>query len=270
LISISGKCFVDAQGRAEEVLDKNTICMRTIKLIVEYDGTDYVGWQVQPNGVSVQQVIEAAIEKLLGEATRLQSSGRTDSGVHARGMVASFRTWKSLPLRAFSDGLNSLLPPDIAIRDAADVAAGFNPRRDATGKHYRYTILNAPRRSPLDRHFVWHLRGNLNLADMQRAAAYFVGEKNFAAFRAANCNAATTVRRIDSVGVTRSGDYIVMDVKGSGFLKNMVRIMAGTLVGVGQGVLAAESIPGLLSAGDRKKAGITAPPQGLCLVEVYY
>jgi tRNA pseudouridine38-40 synthase len=105
---------------------------------------------------------------------------------------------------------------------------------------------------------------------MQQAAAYFVGERNFAAFRASNCNAATTIRRIDAVEVTRSGDYILFDVKGSGFLKNMVRIMAGTLVGVGQGVLVAESIPGMILAGDRKKAGITAPPQGLCLVEVFY
>lgn len=249
---------------------KPTMSMRTIKLIVEYDGTDYVGWQVQPNGLSIQQVIEEALEKLLGEPVRLQSSGRTDSGVHARGMVASFQTEKSLPLRAFSDGLNSILPPAVAIRQADEVPTGFNPRRDAVGKHYRYTIRTAPRRSPLDRQVVWHLRGELDLPAMQQAAAYFVGERDFAAFRASNCNAATTIRRIDSVEVTQSGDYIQIDVKGSGFLKNMVRIMAGTLVGVGQGVLAAESIPGLILAGDRKKAGITAPPQGLCLVEVFY
>jgi tRNA pseudouridine38-40 synthase len=254
----------------ESFLVKSTMSMRTIKLIVEYDGTDYVGWQVQPNGLSVQQVIEEALEKLLGEPVRLQSSGRTDSGVHARGMVASFLTVKALPLRAFSDGLNSILPPAIAIRRADEMPAGFNPRRDAVGKHYRYTIRIAPRRSPLDRHDVWHLRNELDLQTMRQAAAYFVGEKDFAAFRASNCNAATTTRRIDSVEVTRSGDYIVMDVKGSGFLKNMVRIMAGTLVGVGRGVLAAESIPSLILAGDRKKAGITAPPQGLCLVEVFY
>jgi tRNA pseudouridine38-40 synthase len=244
--------------------------LRTIKLIVEYDGTDYVGWQVQPNGLSVQQVIEEALEKLLGESVRLHSSGRTDSGVHARGMVASFLTGKTLPLRAFSDGLNSILPPDVAIRQADEMPAGFNPRRDAVGKHYRYTIHNAPRRSPLDRLIVWHLRGELNLPAMQQAAAYFIGERDFAAFRASNCNAATTIRRMDSVEVTRSGDYIFIDVKGSGFLKNMVRIMAGTLVGVGQGVLAANSIPGMITAGDRKKAGITAPPQGLCLMEVFY
>jgi tRNA pseudouridine38-40 synthase len=244
--------------------------MHTIKLIIEYDGTNYVGWQCQPNGVAVQHVIEEALAKLLGGPVRLRSSGRTDAGVHARGMVAAFRTGKSIPLRAYSDGLNSLLPPDISIREAFEASAGFNPRSDATGKHYRYTILNSPRRSPLNRFFVWHLRGELNLVAMQRAAAYFVGEKDFAAFRAANCNAGTTVRRIDSVEISRSEDYILIDVKGSGFLKNMVRIMVGTIVGVGQGVLTAEGIPALLAGRDRKKTGITAPPQGLCLMEVFY
>jgi tRNA pseudouridine38-40 synthase len=244
--------------------------MYTIKLIIEFDGTNYVGWQFQPNGVSVQQVIEEALAKLLGGPTRLRSSGRTDAGVHAKGMVAAFRTDKSIPLRAYSDGLNSLLPPDIAIREAVEMPAGFNPRSDAIGKHYRYTILNSLRRSPLNRFFVWHLRGKLDLAAMQQAATFFVGEKDFAAFRAANCNARTTVRRIDSMEISRCEDYILIDVKGSGFLKNMVRIMVGTLVGVGQGVLTAEGIPDLQAACDRKKSGITAPPQGLCLMEVFY
>jgi tRNA pseudouridine38-40 synthase len=244
--------------------------MRNIKLIIEYDGTNYVGWQFQPNGLSIQQVMEEALSQLLGEPARLKSSGRTDSGVHARGMVAAFRTGKNLPLRAFSEGLNTRLPRDIAIREAVEVHQGFNPRSDAVGKHYRYTILNAPRRSPLDRYVVWHLPGELDLQSMRQAAASFVGEMDFSAFRASNCNAATTVRRIDSVSVSRTDDFIIIDVKGSGFLKNMVRIMVGTLVGVGQGAFSANSISGLILAGDRKKAGITAPAQGLCLIEVYY
>jgi tRNA pseudouridine38-40 synthase len=244
--------------------------MRTIKLIIEYDGTNYVGWQFQPNGVSVQQVMEEALAQLLGEPVKLRSSGRTDSGVHARGMVAAFRTGKTLPLRAFSDGLNSRLPRDIAIREAIEAPEDFNPRSDAVGKHYRYTILNASRRSPLDRYVVWHIPRELDLQAMRQAAECFVGEKDFSAFRASNCNAGTTVRRIDSVAVSRTDDFIIIDVKGSGFLKNMVRIMVGTLVGVGQGAFAADSISGVISAGDRKKAGITAPPQGLCLMEVFY
>lgn len=244
--------------------------MRTIKLTIEYDGTGYAGWQVQPNGLSVQEVLEKALEKLTGEKVRLRSSGRTDAGVHARGMVAAFQTGKTIPLRAFSDGLNSLLPPDIAVREAEEAHPDFNPRRDAIGKHYRYTILNSPRRSPLSRQFVWRFAGELDLAAMRQAARHFLGERDFAAFRASNCAARTTVRRIDSMEISRNGDMIVIDVVGTGFLKNMVRILVGTLVEVGRGSMAPDEIPRLIEEGDRKNAGMTAPPQGLCLVEVYY
>lgn len=244
--------------------------MRSIKLIIEYDGTQYAGWQVQPNGLSVQEVIEEALSRLLKEKVRLRSSGRTDAGVHARGMVAEFGTDKTIPLKAFSDGLNSLLPQDIAIRDAQEATPGFNPRKDAKGKHYRYTILNAARRSPLNRFFVWRVGGDLDLPAMERAARHFVGEKDFAAFRASNCAAKTTIRRIDSLQISRQEEFVVIDVIGSGFLKYMVRIIVGTLVEVGKGVRDPEEIPRLLEAGDRRRTGITAPPQGLCLVEVIY
>lgn len=247
-----------------------SLFMRTIKLTIEYDGTGYAGWQIQPNGLSIQEVLEKALEKLTGEKVRLQSSGRTDAGVHARGMVAAFRTGKTIPLRAFSDGLNSLLPPDIAVREAEEAPAGFNPRRDATGKHYRYTILNSSRRSPLNRMFAWRLPGELDLAAMRQAARHLLGEKDFAAFRAANCAAKTSIRRMDSLDIAKSGNIIVIDVVGSGFLKNMVRIMVGTLVEVGRGAVDPDDIPRLLDLGDRKHAGMTAPPQGLCLMEVYY
>lgn len=244
--------------------------MRTIKLTIEYDGTGYAGWQVQPNGLTVQEVIEEALARITGERLRLRSSGRTDAGVHARGMVAAFQTEKTIPLRAFSDGLNSLLPPDVAIRDAEEALPGFNPRRDAAAKHYRYTILNSYRRSPLNRHFVWRVGGELDLQAMSRAAGHFAGERDFAAFRAANCAAKTTIRRIDSLDISRQGDMIAIDVVGSGFLKNMVRIMVGTLVEVGKGATDPDDIPGLIESRDRKKTGSTAPPQGLCLMEVFY
>ncbi|HYS43281.1 MAG TPA: tRNA pseudouridine synthase A, partial [Geobacteraceae bacterium] len=145
--------------------------MRTIKLIIEYDGTNYAGWQVQPNGLAIQQVMEEALARILGAPTRLYSSGRTDAGVHARGMVAAFRTDREMPLRAFSDGLNVLLPPDIAVKDAVEMSPEFNPRYDARGKHYRYTIYNGKRRSPLSRLYAWHLRGRLDIAVMREAAA---------------------------------------------------------------------------------------------------
>ena len=244
--------------------------MRTIKLIIEYDGGNYAGWQVQPNGLSIQEVMETAIKTLTGETVRLRSSGRTDAGVHARGMAAVFETARDIPLRAFSDGLNSLLPTDIAVREASEAPCGFDPRRDARGKLYRYTILNAPRRSPLARHGAWHLRDRLDLDAMRSAAAFFVGEHDFAAFRTAGCAARTTVRRIHSVTVVKDGDVITIDVRGTGFLKNMVRIMVGTLVNVGRGKSEPALVSRLLAEPGSVAAGATAPPHGLCLEEVYY
>ena len=244
--------------------------MRAIKLIIEYEGTQYSGWQIQPNGLAVQEVLEGALSGLLKEQVRLVSSGRTDAGVHAKGMVASFRTERNLPVKAFCEGLNSLLPPDIAIREAVEVSPEFNPRRDAVAKHYRYTIYNSSRRSPLNRQYVWRLSGPLDCDAMQQAAVQFVGEKDFAAFRASNCAAKTTVRRIYSLDISRCDDMIVFDVRGSGFLKNMVRIIVGTLVEVGRGGMDVDDIVSLFQEKDRRKAGITAPPQGLCLLEVFY
>ncbi len=244
--------------------------MRNIKLIIEYDGSGYVGWQWQPNGLSIQQVLEDALSKILKEPVRVISSGRTDSGVHAMGMIAAFRTKKNVPLKAFREGLNSILPPDIAVRDAFEMPAEFHPRKDALGKLYRYTIWNTPLRSPLNRFNSWQLKDELDLEAMRVAAAHFIGEKDFSAFRAAKCSAKTTVRRIDSLEIYRDKDFIFIDVKGNGFLRNMVRIIVGTLVEVGRGAMSPGDIPEVLEGCDRVKSGITAPPQGLCLVEVFY
>jgi tRNA pseudouridine38-40 synthase len=244
--------------------------MRTIRLTIEYDGTCYSGWQRQPNGLAVQQVIEEALCRLLGERIDLRSSGRTDAGVHARGMAAAFQTNTNLPLKAFVDGANRFLPADIAILEAIEVPAGFKPIADALAKHYRYTILSSAVRSPLRRFHAWHLREELDLKAMQEAASGFVGRHDFAAFRASNCAAKTTVRRVDSVEITRSDDTIHIDVIGGGFLKNMVRVMVGTLVDIGRGRFAPGHIPWLLQNCDRKKAGATAPACGLCLVKVHY
>ena len=242
-----------------------------IKLIIEYDGTDYCGWQVQPNGVTIQEVLETALAKLLGDTVRLRSSGRTDAGVHARGMVAVFHTARLLPLQAFVHGLNGLIPPDIAIRSAEEVHPEFNPRADAVGKLYRYTILNAPTRAPLLRHYSWHLRECLDLDAMREAASAFVGKHDFSAFRAANCAAKSTERTITALDIAADPEgLITIDVRGTGFLRNMVRIMVGTLVAVGRGKLVSGTVYRLLAAGDRTQAGVTAPPQGLCLMEVYY
>lgn len=243
--------------------------MHTIKLTIEYDGSAYVGWQFQPNGLAVQQVMEEALAGFLGGRVSLHSSGRTDAGVHAKGMIACFRTERSLPLSAYTEGMNRKLPPDIAVVAAEEVAADFNPRHDAQGKHYRYTIRTAQLRSPLTRLHAWHLREKLDLELMRAGAVFFVGEHDFAAFRTSGCAAKTTIRRMDSVGISSSGDLIHIDVIGSGFMRNMVRIMAGTLVEIGKGKMMPEHVRRCLTE-PGVKPGPTAPPQGLCLMEVFY
>ncbi|WP_298272852.1 tRNA pseudouridine(38-40) synthase TruA [Geobacter sp.] len=244
--------------------------MRQIKLVVEYDGTGYAGWQLQPNGVSIQETMERALATMLKVPVRLHSSGRTDAGVHARGMVAAFKTDTAVPLRAFSEGLNALLPPDIAVSSAEEVPLEFHPRFDARGKHYRYSIYRGERRSPLARLWAWHVRTPLDLALMREAAELMVGEHDFASFRTAGCAAKTTVRRIDAVDIVEEGDFLRIDVRGSGFLRNMVRMMAGTLVEVGRGRRTPRDVALLLSRPGSTPAGPTAPPHGLCLHEVYY
>lgn len=244
--------------------------MPTVLLTIAYDGTNYSGWQVQPNGLAVQQVVEDALERLLGERVRLCSSGRTDAGVHARAMPAAFVTNRELPLRAFVEGTNRYLPDDIAVQAARLVPDGFKPISEALAKHYRYTILNSTVRSPLDRLYGWQVRDSLDLPAMVRAAGYFVGRHDFAAFRASNCVAKTTVRRVDSVEISRAGSCITIDVVGEGFLKYMVRVMSGTLVDVGRGRFAPEHVEELLREGNRQKAGVTAPACGLCLMKVFY
>ncbi|MBT0666325.1 tRNA pseudouridine(38-40) synthase TruA [Geobacter pelophilus] len=244
--------------------------MRNILLTIEYDGTNYAGWQVQPNGLAIQQVLEEALERLLKEQVRLYSSGRTDAGVHAMAMPASFTTTRDIPLKAFTAGLNGLIPPDIAVKDAREVPLEFNPRREATLKHYCYSLHLGQNRSPLRRLYSWHVRGSLDVGAMRIAAGHFVGEHDFASFRGTGCAAKTTIRVVKSVTLSENGEFLQIDVKGVGFLRNMVRIMTGTLVEVGLGRRNPESILDLLRVPDRSAAGVTAPPQGLSLVEVSF
>lgn len=244
--------------------------MRKIRLVIEYDGTRFAGWQRQINGLSVQEVVEEALQELTGEAIRLHSSGRTDAGVHARGMVAHFRTARDLPLSAFRDGVNRHLPADVAVREAAESLPDFHARHSARGKWYRYTLCLSPVRSPLTARTAWQIRAPLDLEAMRRAASAFAGCHDFCAFRAANCNARKTVKEIFSVELLSEGNLLHLDVKGEGFLRTMVRVMAGTLVEIGLGKRPAGDIENLLRQGRRTEAGLTAPPQGLCLMEVWY
>jgi tRNA pseudouridine38-40 synthase len=244
--------------------------MRTIKLIIQYDGTNYCGWQEQANGSTVQETIELALAKILGQRVRVQSSGRTDAGVHAVAMPAVFKTATTIPIKAFVDGLNSHLPPDIAVQSAEEVPAGFRAIGGARAKTYRYTIYNAPVRSPLNHRTSWHVRDTLDLEAMQEAARLFIGEHDFAAFRGANCSAVTSNRRIDAVVINQQESLVTIDVTGGGFLKYMVRIMVGTLVDVGRGRFLPGYISDLLGKPDRQRSGVTAPPQGLTLLQVVY
>ena len=243
--------------------------MRTILLTLEYRGTNYIGWQVQPNGLSVQEVVETALVELSGETLRIHSSGRTDAGVHARCMLAHFRTAGDLPLKAFRDGLNSLLPQDIAVREAREMPEGFHARYDARGKWYRYTLYRGQVRSPLHAETAWHLRGELSLPAMRQAAEILVGQHDFRAFRSSSCAAKTTNREIFSVEFVEEGDLLHIDFRGSGFLKNMIRMLVGTLIQVGQERRPLSDIPELLCGNPDLRSGPTAPAHGLCLMEVW-
>lgn len=244
--------------------------MRTIRLTIEYDGTGYAGWQVQPNGLAVQEVVENALARVLGENVRLTSSGRTDAGVHAKGMVAHFVTSGELPLPAFREGVNRHLPRDVAIREAVEVPGDFHARFSSRGKWYRYTLYQGPVRSPLAGRTSWHIRSPLDVEAMSQGADAFVGTHDFSAFRSSSCEAKTTVREIFSVDILPEGELLRIDVKGRGYLKNMVRVMVGTLMEVGLGRRPAGDIRRLLEDGRREQSGRTAPPQGLCLMEVWY
>lgn len=245
--------------------------MPRLKLTLEYDGTDYVGWQTQPNGRAVQEVVEAALAELLGAATRVTAAGRTDSGVHALGQVVAFSTERSLPLKAYTAGLNGHLPPDIAVVAAEEVPEAFDPRRWARGKRYRYQISNRRTRSPLRRRTHWEVFAPLDLEAMRRAGPALVGRHDFSAFRAADCEAAHATREIRSLEIRgESGNEVEVEVEGTAFLKHMVRAIAGSLVTVGKGREAPEWLGQVLASRDRTRAGPTAPAHGLTLVEVRY
>jgi tRNA pseudouridine38-40 synthase len=242
-----------------------------VKLVLEYDGTRYVGWQVQPNGSSIQAEVERALATLHKEPRRVTAAGRTDAGVHARGQVVSFREERPLPLAAYVKGMNALLPDDVAVRDASVEPDGFDARRSARGKRYRYVIENLATRAPLSRLQAWQLFGELDVAAMGEAARHLLGRQDFAAFQAADCacdHAVREVRRLEVLG--EAGGRVELVVEATAFVKHMVRNFVGTLAEVGKGRRAAGSIPALVASRDRKLAGRTAPPQGLFLEEVFY
>lgn len=245
--------------------------MPRIKLTLEYDGTEYVGWQVQPNGTAVQAVVERALERLLGTRVAVESAGRTDAGVHALGQVVAFDTDRTLPLKAYVQGLNGHLPPDVAVVDAEEVAPAFDPRRWSRGKRYRYLISNRRTRSPLRRRTHWEVFAPLDVAAMQDAAQLLLGRHDFSAFQASDCEARHPVRELTRVSVEPEGEEALsITVEGTAFLKHMVRNIAGTLVEVGRGKRPPTWVGEVLAGRDRRRAGVTAPAHGLTLVKVFY
>src|SRR4051812_15884505 len=243
--------------------------MPRIKLVLEYDGTEFVGWQVQPGCRSVQGVVEGALAELLGERVRVVAAGRTDSGVHALGQVVAFSAPRALPMKAYTMGLNGHLPPDVAVVSAEEVAEGFDPRRWSLGKRYRYSISNRRGRSPLRRRTHWEVFAALDVEAMRAGARALVGRHDFSAFRAADCEAPHAVREVRALRVSgEAGGEVEVEVEGTAFLKHMVRNIAGTLVEVGKGKQPAGWVAEVLESRDRTRAGPTAPGHGLCLVEV--
>jgi tRNA pseudouridine38-40 synthase len=240
------------------------------KLVLEYDGTDYHGWQLQPNGVTVQAVLEEAIRRMLGESTRVAAAGRTDAGVHAQGQVVSFSLRRVVSPDVLLCGLNALTPRDITITLAEVAADDFDPRRSARSRIYLYRIWNARWPSPFWRRYAWHVPRPLDAARMRTAAAYVTGEHDFSSFRAAGCEAAHPERRVLRSDLEQAGSFITYTIEATGFLRHMVRNIVGTLVEVGHAERPVTDVERLLAARDRSLAGPTAPPHGLCLTQVNY
>jgi tRNA pseudouridine38-40 synthase len=244
---------------------------KTFKITVQYDGTDYHGWQRQPGFATVQGEIEKRLGMIADRPVIIEGSGRTDAGVHAFGQVASFTLDTRLGADDFFRALNGLLPDDICITECSEVNSGFHARFDAVGKTYRYCILNRILRDPFRMKYVWHIQRKLDLEAMREAAGYFVGEYDFKSFENAGSPRVHTVRHITSAVFNETGDGTLhFEVSANGFLQNMVRNIMGTLVDVGMKRTHPSRIKDIIDARDRTKAGPTAPPQVLFLLRVYY
>ena len=256
--------------------------MRTIKLTIAYDGTGYVGWQVQPNGTSVQELLQRAVREMTGGAAPVTGAGRTDAGVHAAGQVAHFGTDSNIPLEGFVKGLNSLLPDDIAVLTAEDAGEGFHAMRSAAGKVYLYRLLIRSLGAPLALHRCWQMREGLDLPGMCEAARALEGEHDFESFRAAGCTAENAVRRLDRIDIREvdgpdpifscggEGSLVELEFEGAGFVRHMIRNIVGTLVDIGRGRISPQDVGSIIAARKREQAGRCAPACGLYLLRVIY
>ena len=244
--------------------------MKRVKLTVAYDGTNYCGWQIQPNGVTIEEKLNQAICKLTGEEITVIGASRTDSGVHALGNVAVFDTNSSIPPERFSYALNQRLPEDIVIVKSEEVPLEWHPRYQDTLKTYEYHIINSRVAIPTKRLYNCFISFPLDVEKMRQGAAYIVGEHDFASFCCIRTNAKTTVRTVTDLQIVQNGEEITIRITGNGFLYNMVRIITGVLIRVGRGFYEPEKVKELLDGVERTQEAITAPPQGLYLIEIQY
>lgn len=244
--------------------------MKNIKLTIEYDGTNYSGWQRQANGTTIQEIIEDTLKKITGEDIRIFGSGRTDAGVHAIAQVANFKTGSRMSPFQLMRALNTSLPRDISIIGSEDADEKFHAQYSAKEKTYLYRILNRQSRSPLERYLSWFVMNDLDMEKMTEAVRMLKGEHDFRAFAHADRSVKTTVRTVRKVSLKRKGDIIELEITAGGFLKRMVRLIAGTLVQVGRDRLSVEQFAQLLSDGKKENRVLAAPPQGLFLKKVKY
>lgn len=241
-----------------------------VKLVVAYEGTNYCGWQIQPNGITIEEVLNETLSSLLGEKITVTGASRTDAGVHSLGNVAVFETHTRMPAEKISFALNQRLPEDIVVQESCQVPEDFHPRFAKSRKTYEYRILNCRFRQPLERRTSYFYHYPLDVSAMQKAAAYLVGEHDFTSFASVHAQTNTYVRTIYALDVVREGDMIRIRVQGNGFLYNMVRIIAGTLIQVGAGVKKPEVMESILAGQDRELAGPTAPAHGLTMIGLEY
>lgn len=244
--------------------------MRNLALRLEYDGTNYHGWQRQDNAITVQETLEKVLSRVTKENIAVTGCSRTDTGVHARGFICNFFTQCNIPVDRMAYALNSILPPDIVALECYEVPMDFHARYWAKGKKYRYRIINRTMPDAFQRNYACHWPYALDMELMCKAAQFFIGEHDFRAFMASGSSVKSTVRVVSSLTVTKINDEVIIEISANGFLYNMVRIITGTLLYVGNQKIALKSVPEIIVKGDRREAGITVPPQGLCLEEVYY
>ena len=244
--------------------------VRNIKLIIEYDGTNYAGWQRQNNVITIQEKLERAIEELTGEEIKITGSSRTDTGVHAKGYTGNFYTNSKISVEKLTGAINIRLPLDIVILHSCEVPLEFHSRYNSIGKRYSYSILNRQESVAVGRNYVYHHKWKLDIEAMREATQYFLGTHDFSAFKNLGSSVKTSVRTITELDIIKNEDLIKIYIAADGFLYNMVRIIVGTLVRVGEGKIRPNEIKTIIESKERSKAGKSVPPGGLCLEEVFY